>query len=194
MAEIPYRLQAGTTFEESKPLINEAFNALDSENRTKVIKNGTTPTLLFGYQKGGFGTQDYGLKVAKPGFDVTTATPAQMAFNSGFNNLKVVGSGTIVVNHPANSVGGSAQITHNLGYIPAILAFMENSGNYFQLPNTGMNLSGVGAGTIDSHTSAYSNSTTATFGVSTPDYPSSNNFWRAYDTTIKYYLLQETAN
>lgn len=190
MAEIPYRLQTGTTFDESMPLINEALNALDSENRTKILKNGTTPTLLFGYQKGGFGVNDYGLKIAKAGIDVTTATADQLLFSSAFNNLKVVNTGTLTVTIPGGAVNGSthtATYAHGLGYIPAFTAYAFFNSAYYALPLNSYSWSGASF-----VTGAFVNVTVdatnlvATVGI--------NGFMAGTTMPIKFYLLQESPN
>jgi hypothetical protein len=93
MAELPNRLQVGTSFDEAMPLLNNMMDELDGENRTKIIYNGTVPQVLFGYQKGGFvdslgNSVDYGLKVSRIDqstgipYDVTTATDEQLQFTT----------------------------------------------------------------------------------------------------------------
>ncbi len=187
MPELPNRLQQGTTFEQAMPLLNDVFNAIDDENRTKVIRNGNVPQVLFGYQKDGFGLGvDYGLKVSRIdqatgiAFDVTTATDEQLQFttaqdtrlfynqhvpqvligyqdngfgtgyhygmkasktnpdtglpydvrtatsdqlnfSTGFNQLKIADSDTVVM--PVTSFGGDLLITHGLGVVPVVIAY-----------------------------------------------------------------------
>ena len=200
MAEIPHRLQTGTDFEQSKPIINEAFAAIDGENRTKIIKNGNTPKLLMGYQKDGFGTGvDYGLKIAKEGYDVTTATDAQMAFNSAFNTFKVVQMGTLRTTIGSDAVTLTA--AHGLGYTPAIIAYVEVD---YANADTGL-LAGSRAPTGTHLQVPHFEFDGSTFGCVAyvqVNVDSTNVKARVFsyhpDTdgtyTITYYLLQETAN
>lgn len=136
MADIPGRLQIGTSLEDAFNQINEAFQAIDSENRTKIIKNGLIPKLLFGYQKGGFGTQNYGLKIAKEGFDVTTATDDQLAFSSAFDTLKIIASDTLTTSAcpPLSSVSDQVNLGPITGHPPAYLAYFDNGFSRTQLP------------------------------------------------------------
>jgi len=190
VAEIPYRLQTGSSFEQIIPLINDAFNSIDAENRTKIIKNGVTPTILFGYQKAGFGTFDYGLKIAKPTFDVTTATNDQLIFNSGLDHLKVVSTGTLVVTIPPGAANGStytATYPHGLGYIPAFVAYAFFNSAYYNLPLNSYSWNGTSfvTGAFASATVDATN-LVVTVGV--------NGFMAGTTMPIKYYILQETAN
>ncbi len=132
MPEIPQRLQDGTSLPDAFAYINQAFDAIDDENRTKIIKNAAIPQILFGYQKGGFGTLDYGLKVSKINpstnapYDVTTATNDQLAFSSGFNYLKVAlsGTGSFTIDGSGNAAGHFTY-PHGLGYAPTFVVYAE---------------------------------------------------------------------
>lgn len=64
----------------------------------------------------------YGIKVAKPGFDITTTDERNLAFTSKYNTLKVFAQGAITI--PAGNTG---TITHNLGYIPTYFLQGETS-------------------------------------------------------------------
>lgn len=65
---------------------------------------------------------DYGIKVSRPGFDVKTATPAQLAFSSKYQTLKVHSqhSGEI-----KDSTGRTITIAHGLGYKPMFVVHGE---------------------------------------------------------------------
>lgn len=143
-------------------------------------------------QFGTFPDGSYALKVAKPGVDVTTATNSQLIFNSQYNTLKIVLSGTVTI--PANNGSQitTATVTHNLGFTPMCMAYV-NSGSITMLPAMlayGANpISGHGI-EIDAMAVVDSiNSTTVTFnvvvGAGGLTLPATN---------IKYYLYQETAN
>lgn len=190
MPEIPYRLQPDTPLADNLAYINEAFNAIDDENRTKILKNGSTPTLLLGYQKSGFGTAEYGLKIAKPGFDVTTATNDQLAFSSAFNYFKIVLSGTLeLVTTGSASEVVELSVNHGLGHTPAFLAFyydtsdaVDNPDRYRVLPGEVRDDAGPLVYSLDATV------TPTTFDVV---------FFGTYGPAtflIRYYLMQETAN
>lgn len=63
---------------------------------------------------------DYGIKVSFPGFDVFTANDKQLIFKSNANLIKVAFFGTV------NLTSDWTTITHNLGYIPQFLSYLNN--------------------------------------------------------------------
>lgn len=65
---------------------------------------------------------NYGIKVSKPGFDVLTTNDVNLSLKSDFTLLKVAFSGTI---DPSGETWVS--ITHNLGYKPQFLVYLEDS-------------------------------------------------------------------
>lgn len=107
-----------------------------------LVNDGNTNVV----QLGSLGTSgQYGLKVAKPGFDVTTTTNDNLIFNSNQNALKVVQSGEITMPSTTLAAGGltSVVVSHNLGYVPATLVYGRQVSVYFPLPrNIGMTSSG----------------------------------------------------
>lgn len=125
MADLPNRLDPGTNLEDNYAIINDALTQIDSENQTKIIRNGGTPTILFGKQTNGFNGQDYGLKIGKPGIDVTIAADTDLAFSSAFNYLKVASSATVSV--PFSAVGGQIQTTsipHGISGVPPFQCYV----------------------------------------------------------------------
>lgn len=75
---------------------------------------------------------DYGLKIAQPGFDVSTATNQQLVLSSSFNTLKNYLIGAVSVNIPANvsdDITFSGTFNHALGFVPAVMVF-PNDGTY----------------------------------------------------------------
>lgn len=171
---------------------NQNFDVLDDQDRTKIIRNGSTPTLLLGYQLGGFNGRDYGLKVAKPGFDVTTATNDQLAFSSAFSTLRVVSSGTTSLTAVGDGNYYTSVITHNLGYKPVVIAYANDTGDLTTLvdgTNTPMpyTMTGYSAGiTVEAHAHFVVSTTTLTFSVICE--PTAEGLW-----SFTYYLLQESA-
>src|SRR3990167_829878 len=76
---------------------------------------------------------DYGLKVSKDGYEVTTATDIQTVYSSEFNNFKVSSAGTttlILTGAAQNSV----DVTHSLGYVPAAMAIVIDGSKLRRLP------------------------------------------------------------
>lgn len=176
--------------------------------------NGLT-NVFFGYDPN-INTTRPVLRVAKDGYDAQTAPDNQLIFNSEQNVFKIVDSGTLTI--PAYSIvisnvaggyyGQSTLVTvpHGLGYRPAIIAFVE-SDNY--VGSDGLNsftpISRVGM--------PFFAGSPGGFGVI------SNQIWVENDNiiargsyqvyvggsgyggtqtidavTVRYYLLQETAN
>lgn len=93
------------------------------------VNDGTNDRIIVGYDKDGFGTGvNYGIKVSKPGYDVDTATDAQLLMSSAFNMLKVYATGTVTL----TTSGGSPRtantvVTHNLGYSPVVVGSVVQS-------------------------------------------------------------------
>jgi len=186
--------------------INNAIRQLNNETQTKVFKgpenvnaviNGKLPDDL-GY---GFQLSDSNgvpriiayidannnpiLKVSEADQDVVTATDDQLIFNSSQNVLKVVSTGTVTMSVPALSQLNTTTVTHNLGYVPAVISFIKNpSGTYRQMPftywdratNTTLAVAWADASTTD-----------VTFNLD------NNSIALIGDYTFRYYLLQETA-
>lgn len=77
-----------------------------------------------------------GIRVAKPGYSVESATPPQLVYSSEYATLRVEqqGSGTMT-----DSGGRTITIAHNLGYVPVFLChgdILRGSGqlDYFPIP------------------------------------------------------------
>lgn len=94
------------------------------------------PQILVGRQTDGFGTGiDYGIKVSQQGIDVRTATNDQLVMSSAFNMFKIVGVYTLDIYHDGTSgTSQFASITHNLGYVPAIVPYVGANGTGFYNP------------------------------------------------------------
>jgi len=128
--------------------INGELNSIDraaqlnsSSTWINPVKDGNSnsiPQIMIGRQTDGWGTGlDYGIKVAKPGYDVRTAEDSQLIFSSAYNTLKVVASGTISVNKPAGNPIGTATLTHNLGFRPlGSVMFTDTDSNNYVVPYT----------------------------------------------------------
>ncbi len=163
------------------------------------------------------GTQLWGLKVAKPGVDVTTATDSQLVFNSQQNVFKIVKEGTVPilisyvhdVSRPdlAYSYG---TVQHSLGFTPLVVAsFAEvtaSGGPFAGAPLPFMNFTalsflipdGVGGTTtqvipaINYLGHVYDvNSVQVSFEIGVAQ---SLSIWNNQTVTVKYWLLQESAD
>lgn len=104
--------------------INDMFRQVESENRTRVIKdeNGTNRIIEGRYPDG-----TYGMRVSKPGKDVLTSTGTDLVFDSNNNLFNIVKSGTTTLTLPVcqngSSVDTSISVSHTLGYAPLVIAF-----------------------------------------------------------------------
>ena len=178
--------------------LNSAIRELNNRDVTQLFKDDTgTYRVLLGKGSNGFN----GLKVSQTGKDVTTATDSELVFNSDQNVFKIVDSGTIITtqftttNPGAGSFKAESSIvgtyTHNLGYVPVVIAFMGDSSSYSMLPFTDYTNSG-GSQAWWWTMSVQANTTTIQVTVDVMSYGAGIAI--ASDYSIKFYLLQETAN
>lgn len=66
-------------------VLNQVIDFINSSQRTTIINDGTTNRYLIGYQKDGWGAgKDFGIKVSKPGIDVTEASDDDLLFKNDF--------------------------------------------------------------------------------------------------------------
>jgi hypothetical protein len=103
---------------------------------------------------------NYGIKVSKPGYDVTSAADRYLSLSSKLNMFKVFSSGTSSV-----TSGNTLQITHSLGYIPNFMVYIETDGSTNQMEI-------VSASLITNKAQAYADSTKLyvyNYGSSTRD-------------------------
>jgi hypothetical protein len=66
-------------------------------------------------------TAGYGIKISRPGFDVNTATPQQLAFSSQYQTFRIHAQGNDTLTDSARTV----TIPHNLGYVPFFLVHTQ---------------------------------------------------------------------
>ncbi len=157
----------------------------------ETVGNTTTNQVLMGRQS----TFGDGFYVSKPGIAVDTATSAaDFIFNSNQNVFKIIITGTVSFNKAANSTGASAQIAHGLDFAPLIIAYFTDGTFYYPVGSVGVAFTGLNSGKITRVSSLSTDTTYVYFGVSTPDWAGNGNYQASEDYTIKYYLLQETAN
>ncbi len=178
---------------------NLGLYSVDSSSHTTAIlgKQADGSNSLKFFDSNNIGLAQFGkfadgttaLKVAQPDIEVGTATNAQLIFNSSQNVFKIAFSGTTTIAARASAGTTTTTVTHNLGFIPGVLAYQVYSGTYYPLPTSILRLdTGAIQQMIDVENIT---STTIDFviqisAVSTPT--------TSPTITIKYYLLQETAN
>jgi hypothetical protein len=103
--------------------INNLIRQVNNEETTKIIKDATgVRRVLIGSGANGF----EGIKVSKTGIDVYTAANTDLIFNSEQNIFKITSTNTTTITVTGAATGNvsSPLITHNLGYIPVIIAFV----------------------------------------------------------------------
>jgi hypothetical protein len=155
-----------------------------TDPKAYMVNDGTNDRVMMG----GFGDGNYGIKVSQPGFDVKSATDAQLVMSSGFNSFKIAASGLWTVTNTLSNTANSFSMSHGLGYVPAHLLYLLRSGAYYQLPMT-IFVGGSPSITINTvfETSVDANSIFLTIYNVTGQVGSQS-------CPIRYYLLKETAS
>lgn len=93
----------------------------DKAGQQVVLDSSNVPRVLMGNFSAGTTDGGVGFKVSKPGFDVRTASDANLIFNSAQNVFKIALTGTVsIVVAGGSDTSGTATVTHNLGYNPII--------------------------------------------------------------------------
>lgn len=195
MAETPHRLSPDTPLPDLIAYINQNFDLIDDQDRTKIINNAGIPQILFGYQKAGFGTLDYGLKVSKINpvtsqpYNVTTATNDQLAFNSAFNTLKIVSTDARSITTPINTASYGVVVPHGLSFTPAVFAMVFIVDKYQAAPLLQIDLA---SGVVTEYITVSVDDTNIYYRLYVPS--SSPLYAAGITRSFKTYLLQETAN
>lgn len=112
---------------------NNAIREINNREVTEIFKDDTGTRRVILGKRG----DDYGLFVSKAGFDAFTAGDDDLVFNSNQNVFKIVSEGNVNItadNGGGTGVIGQVTITHNLGYIPAIFAFVDIGSVWIPLP------------------------------------------------------------
>lgn len=122
------------------PGTNNPVITISGVNQNQLWSNPATKVNYMLAGSFGNGSTDYGVKVAFPGIDVTTATDDQLIFNSSQNVFKIINTGVISsVNYNITDPGsgtftnfGSSSIPLplNLSFVPGIIAFIGSSINF----------------------------------------------------------------
>jgi len=79
-------------------------------------------------------SNDYGMKVSKPGIDVFDAKSYELAFSSSFKTLKLYTSGSFTMylaerhcDWNPNEMAVTEEVAHSLGYPPYFLAYFKST-------------------------------------------------------------------
>jgi len=75
---------------------------------------------------------DYGIKVTKPGADISTVSDKDSVFSSKYSTLKIYLEGDISLT-TNGSGNGSNSVAHNLGFAPAFLCFRKGTAQFTYL-------------------------------------------------------------
>lgn len=170
-----------------------------------IFNDGSTNRLLIGQNQAG----DEVVWVSAIGVDVTKANPnlpGQLIFNSSQDIFKIIKSDIADIPSASNIVGPfwsqtvSVSVAHNLGFVPAVVAFSFSNSIYEPfVSGTNTITSSIYTDSIGSKffadsarmtTNVEVNSTTVVFSITYQDLAGNT-----YDAVpIKYYLLQETAS
>lgn len=168
----------------------------DSANQRIVVNDGNNLRVIFG--RTGTGPNDWGLEVSKPGFNVDTATDAELLFNSSQDIFKIVDkfSGNFSVTSTSSQTTALVEIDHNLGYVPLSQASVTlstyslgSTGTYpipFIFFTTVAGNPGFYAGAYVQYLSVGTNSFVFAVGIEATT--------QTIAGTITVYALQETAN
>jgi len=163
-----------------------------------IVNDGSFNLARFGYQDDG----SIALKIAQSGVSVDTAGDDELVFNSNQNVLKVVKSGTVSMSSSSVSSGNDSTrnvtVTHSLGFAPMVIAIAKYSSTYFEWNGSNLWSYAIGAGSgvtfygIEFFTKTISTSAVTFTSLYLNGAGGGPVTTQAY--TIKYYLLQETAN
>ena len=74
---------------------------------------------------------DFGIKISKEGYDVSTTGDMNLSFSSEYNMFKVYMSGTaqLSLSNVSGADSDEVTITHNLGYRPVFFLYGERYGD-----------------------------------------------------------------
>lgn len=170
---------------------------INSKDARTLVNDGSNDRVILGRQA----DNSYGLIVSKPGFDADPSSPDNLIFNSDQDAFKIALAGEHVMS--TYSIAGTSgewiksgnsspdTIVHNLGFIPAVLCFVDFGGQYTLMPATFTQV-GSTAAIYWEHVFANVDATNLYLGSQTYSFGAASATGGSY--SIKYYLLQETAN
>lgn len=178
--------------------INQNIAQLKVDEQTKIVKDDTgTRRVLLGKGADGF----YGLKVSKGSYDVYSTDDENLIFNSNNNLFKIIDSGTVSIpsgTTPSASVEDySVDVSHSLGFAPLVIAYTVESNDSLRLFGVlNIDSSTLTGGFVETQVMTdeeiFSTDTYVRFYVAHTNATGSGVDFLG--RTIKYYILQETAN
>ena len=100
-------------------------------------------------------SNNYGIKVMKPGYAITSTDLENQSLNSEKNNLKIALTGTLSVT--SGGAGDTGEIAHGLSYTPGFILWSQvnNEGKWYFGNSGGWYSSGVYASYVDSVNLSY---------------------------------------
>lgn len=122
-------IPGGTSQDQAMAVISKNFAELAAESNTKIYNDASgIPSISIGTQP----DRSTRIRVAKPGVNVITATDDQLIFNSAQNVFKIAKTGTAVITRPTatNDFGATNTVTHSLGFIPFVFAYVTPPAGY----------------------------------------------------------------
>ena len=150
------------------------------------VNDGTVNRVSLGLLSDG----SYGLKVSPENVDVLTADDSELIFNSSQNVFKIVLTDTVTLTRGASDDFQAVTYDHNLGYVPAMIAFLDYTGAKMPLPQTYINQT---SGIVNEIIKVQDIGTSqVVFEAIAPT--AGSRYGSAQTYTIRFYLLQETAN
>ena len=188
------RMAHGTTQVTNKDEQDTDGSVQVQESAIRSVDSDGNVVALLGYQPGGFGSSDFGFKVAKPGYSADTATDDQLIMSSKFNSFKIVNIGvdTATLSKPANDSGETVSIPHGLTFTPAVIAYIDDSGLYYPLPHITVVDDGTSTLKIGRKVAVTVDATNINFTVTNA---STGTFYtNSVSYTFKFFVLVETAD
>lgn len=81
------RIAPNASVEDQIAAINNVIDRLNLQLQSQTYSDGTSKRMIIGFQKDGFGAgKDFGIKISAPGYDVSTATDAQLLFKMNMDS------------------------------------------------------------------------------------------------------------
>jgi len=130
-------------------------------------------------------TTNYGAKVSKAGYNITTTDPRELLMSSGYTMLKQHSDSGSTIEINAGNQEGSVDFNHSLGYVPAFAAYIYGSNAEIQQLNNAMRLIPLSGGYKEGFpwVHAYATSSKITIDVKLPaPYNQTTTVYNSTDT------------
>lgn len=139
------------------------------------------------------------LKIARDGFEVNQALDSQLVFNSAQNvfKIKTTGSTSFAVGSLTTGATATKVISHGLGVVPAIVAFVNGTGSSYLTTGRYYSITTVipvsVGGVFEAGIQYWFEVDTSNIYFHVSNYTSLSPVTDIGTATFKYYILQETA-